>query len=61
VAEHVLRVAHRFGHRSLRTGHLFLAVVENSAGEALEIRQALPETDQIAAEVREAMEGSEPT
>jgi ATP-dependent Clp protease ATP-binding subunit ClpA len=61
VAEHVLGVAHRFDHRTLCTGHLFLAVVENAADEALEIRQALPEADQIAAEVREAMEGSEPT
>ena len=61
VAEHVLAVAHRFGHRSLRTGHLFLAVIENPADEALAIRQALPDAEQIAAEVRDAIAGSEPS
>lgn len=59
VAEHVLTVANRFGHRSLSTGHLLLAILDNPDDETLETLEALPGAQQIVTEVREALPGSE--
>jgi ATP-dependent Clp protease ATP-binding subunit ClpA len=59
LAEEVLKVADRLGHRSLSTGHLFVAVLENPDDKTVEILEALPNAQQIAAEVIEALPGEE--
>lgn len=59
VAEQVLTVANRLGHRSLSTGHLLLAVLENADNETLEILRALPDAEQIVVNVREVLPGNE--
>jgi ATP-dependent Clp protease ATP-binding subunit ClpA len=58
VAEQILVVANRLGHRSLSTGHLLLAVVENPDNETLVALRALPDAEQIVVEVREALPGN---
>lgn len=59
VAEGALKVAHRLGHLSLSTGHLFLAVLENPDETTAEILQA--EAPQIGAEVMDELPGYEHT
>jgi ATP-dependent Clp protease ATP-binding subunit ClpA len=61
VAEEVLKIADRHGHRSLGTGHLLLAVVENADGDTAGILDALPDARQIVAEVTRALPGDEHT
>ncbi len=59
VAEDVLEVAHRLGHRSLSTGHLFLAVLESPDACVAEVVAVLPDTQRIAAEIVAALPGDE--
>jgi ATP-dependent Clp protease ATP-binding subunit ClpA len=61
VAEEVLKIADRLGHRSLGTGHLLLAIVENRDEDTAEILDALPDAQQIVAEVTLALPGEEHT
>jgi ATP-dependent Clp protease ATP-binding subunit ClpA len=61
VAEDVLSVAHRLDHRIVGTGHLFLAILENPDETTAEILEALPDAQQIAGEVTEALPGDEHT
>jgi ATP-dependent Clp protease ATP-binding subunit ClpA len=57
VAEEVLKIADRLGHRSLGTGHLLLAVVENGDEDTAGILDGLPDAQQIVAEVTRALPG----
>jgi ATP-dependent Clp protease ATP-binding subunit ClpA len=57
VAEDVLKVAQRLGRRSLSTGHLLLAVLENPDETTAEILDT--DASQIAAEVMDALPGDE--
>jgi ATP-dependent Clp protease ATP-binding subunit ClpA len=59
VAQQVLEVADRLGQRSLGTGHLFLAILENPDEDSVAILEALPDTQQLAAELVEALPGDE--
>ena len=59
LAEEVLEIADRLGHRSLGTGHLFLALIEDPDEDTAEILGALPERGRLRAEVIEAMPGDE--
>ena len=59
VAEHVLEVAHRLGHRSLNTGHLFLAVLDSPDERVAEALAALPDVQSIAAAILVALPGDE--
>ncbi|HEY7932352.1 MAG TPA: Clp protease N-terminal domain-containing protein [Solirubrobacteraceae bacterium] len=61
VAQEVLKVADRLGHRSLHTGHLFLAVLENPDQDTVAILEGLPDARQLAGEVIEALPGEEHT
>ncbi|MGA2453378.1 MAG: Clp protease N-terminal domain-containing protein [Solirubrobacteraceae bacterium] len=61
VAEDVLSVAHRLDHRIVGTGHLFLAILENPDETTAEILEALPDAQQIAGEMTEALPGDEHT
>ncbi len=59
VAEDVLEVAHRLGHRSLSTGHLFLALLESQDERVAEILAVSPDTQRIAAAIIAALPGDE--
>lgn len=59
VAEDVLEVAHRLGHRALGTGHLFLAVLESPDERVAEALAATPDVQLIAAEILAALPGYE--
>jgi ATP-dependent Clp protease ATP-binding subunit ClpA len=59
LSEEVLQIADRLGHRSLGTGHLFLAVVQNPDPDTAEILAALPDLERVTAELIEATPGNE--
>jgi hypothetical protein len=61
VAEQVLGVAHRFGHQTLGTGHLLLAILENPDETSAAVLEAWPDPHQIASEVIQALPGDEHT
>jgi ATP-dependent Clp protease ATP-binding subunit ClpA len=51
VAEDVLIVAERLGHRPLTTGHLLIAILENADEPSSEIMSSLPDVREIATAV----------
>jgi hypothetical protein len=59
LAEEVLRIADRLGHRSLGTADLFLAILENPDADTAEILDALPDLQRITAELVERAPGNE--
>jgi ATP-dependent Clp protease ATP-binding subunit ClpA len=59
VAEDVLEVAARFGHRELGTGHLLLAILEHPDQSTAELIESLPDVRRLAAEVTDALPGDE--
>lgn len=59
VAQQVLEVAERLGERSLATGHLLLAILENPDDDSTAILEALPDAQQLADELVEALPGDE--
>jgi len=59
VAKEVLKIADRFAHRDLSTGHLLLAILENPDEKTAELIDSLPDAQRIAAEVIEALPGDE--
>jgi ATP-dependent Clp protease ATP-binding subunit ClpA len=59
VAETVLEIAHRHGHRELATGHLFLAILEDPDEDTARVIDLFARPSQIAAEVIEALPGDE--
>jgi ATP-dependent Clp protease ATP-binding subunit ClpA len=59
LAEEVLTIADRLGHRSLGTGHLLLAVLENPDADTAKILSAWPDPQRIADELVEALPGNE--
>jgi ATP-dependent Clp protease ATP-binding subunit ClpA len=61
VAQDVLSIAHRLNHRTIGTGHLFLAILENPDETTAEIVKALPDAQQIADEVTLSLPGDEHT
>jgi ATP-dependent Clp protease ATP-binding subunit ClpA len=61
VAEDVLRVAERVGHRTLTTGHILIALLERPGEQATEIISSLPGIGDISAAVIDALPGQEDT
>ena len=61
VAEDVLIVAERLGHRTLTTGHLLLGILERASELTSEIIRSLPDAREIAAAVSSALPGGEDT
>ena len=61
VAEDVLEIADRLGHRALGSAHLLLAIIENPDADTAEILDALPDRRRVTAELIEAMPGNERT
>jgi ATP-dependent Clp protease ATP-binding subunit ClpA len=61
VAEDVLVIAERLGYRTLTTGHLLIAILENPDDRASEITRSLPDIDEIAAAVIDALPDEEET
>lgn len=59
VAEDVLIVAERLGHRALTTGHVLLAILERYAYLTIDFIDALPPVREIAAVVTDALPGQE--
>jgi ATP-dependent Clp protease ATP-binding subunit ClpA len=59
VAEKVLEIAHRHGHRELTTGHLLLAILEDPDEDTTSIIEQVPHSSQLATEVIEALPGDE--
>jgi len=59
LAEEVLRIADRLGHRSLGTAHLFLAILENPDADTAEILDAFPDLQRVTAELVERAPGNE--
>jgi ATP-dependent Clp protease ATP-binding subunit ClpA len=59
VAEHVLILAERLGHRALTTGHLLIAILESPDDRGNEITSALPDIRAITAAVINALPGDE--
>jgi ATP-dependent Clp protease ATP-binding subunit ClpA len=59
VAEQVLEVAERLGQRSLGTGHLFLAILENPDEASVAILEVVPDARQLAGELVAALPGDE--
>ena len=59
LAEEVLTISDRLGHRLLGTGHLLLAIVEDQDEDTAEILDALRDTQQIVAAVTGALPGDE--
>jgi ATP-dependent Clp protease ATP-binding subunit ClpA len=59
LAEEVLKIADRLGHRSLGTGHLFLAVLESPDADTAEILAALPDPQRVITELIEGLPGTE--
>jgi len=55
VAEDVLVIAERIGHRSLTTGHLLIALLESQDKRTAEIANSLPEIDAITAAIIDAL------
>ena len=61
VAEDVLIVAERLGHRTLTTGHVLLAILERYAYLTIDFIDALPSNGEITAAVVDALPGEEDT
>jgi len=61
VAEDVLIVTERLGHRSLTTGHVLLAILERYAYLTIEFISSLPDIREITAAVIDALPGEEDT
>jgi ATP-dependent Clp protease ATP-binding subunit ClpA len=61
VAEDVLIIAERLGHRALTTGHVLLAILERYAHATVEFIDALPPISDITAAVIDALPGDEDT
>ena len=59
LAEEVLRIADRLGHRSLGTTHLFLAILEHPDADTAEILEAFPDIQRVTAELVERAPGNE--
>jgi hypothetical protein len=59
VAENVLVIAERFGHRPLTTGHLLIAIVENPDERTGEIVGLLPDVGELTSAVIDALHGEE--
>jgi len=59
LAEEVLTIADRLGHRSLGTAHLFLAILENPDADTAEILDAFPDLQRVTAELVEWAPGNE--
>lgn len=60
LAEDVLEVARRLGHRALGTGHLFLAVIASPESTDISPRDCA-DLDRLAAEITDALPGHEHT
>ena len=58
VAEDVLIIAERLGHRPLTTGHLLLAMLESPDEHTSEITRSLPDVREITAAVIDALPGA---
>ncbi|MGN6792100.1 MAG: Clp protease N-terminal domain-containing protein [Streptosporangiaceae bacterium] len=61
VAEDVLLIAERLGHRALTTGHVLLAIVERAGEHISEIISSLPDTRELTAAITDALPGEEVT
>ncbi len=61
VAEDVLIIAERLGHRALTTGHVLLAILERFGEHSSDIISSLPGIGEIAAAVTDALPGAEDT
>ncbi len=61
VAEDVLIIAERVGHRALTTGHVLLAILERAGEHTSDIISSLPGIGEIAAAVIDALPGQEDT
>ena len=61
VAEDVLIIAERLGHRALTTGHVLLGILERADEHVSEIISSLPDTREITAAVIDALPGEEDT
>jgi ATP-dependent Clp protease ATP-binding subunit ClpA len=59
VAEDVLIIAERLGHRSLSTGHLLIAMLANSDDRSSEIMTSLPDVREVTEAVIDALPGEE--
>ncbi len=59
LAEEVLEIAERLGHRWLGTADLFLAILENPDGDTAEILGAFSDLQRVTAEVVERAPGDE--
>jgi ATP-dependent Clp protease ATP-binding subunit ClpA len=61
VAQDVLVIAERLGHRALTTGHVLIAILERPGEHASEIISSLPGIREITAAVIDALPGQEDT
>jgi ATP-dependent Clp protease ATP-binding subunit ClpA len=61
VAEDVLIIAERLGHRALTTGHILIAILEHPDEHTSEIISSLPGTREITAAVIDVLPGEEDT
>jgi len=61
VAEDVLIIAERLGHRTLTTGHVLLAILERYAYLTIDFIDGLPSIREITATVTNALPGGEDT
>ena len=61
VAEGVLIIAERLGHRALTTGHVLRAILERAGEHTSEIISSLPDIHEITAAVVDALPGGEDT
>jgi ATP-dependent Clp protease ATP-binding subunit ClpA len=61
VAEDVLIIAERLGHRALTTGHVLLAILERHAYLTIDFISSLPPIREITAAVIDALPGQEGT
>jgi ATP-dependent Clp protease ATP-binding subunit ClpA len=61
VAEDVLIISERLGHRALTTGHVLLALLEHPAEHTSDIISSLPGIREITAAVIDALPGQEDT
>jgi hypothetical protein len=61
VAEDVLIIAERLGHRALTTGHVLIAILERPGERPGEIISSLPDSREITAAVIDALPGGEDT
>jgi ATP-dependent Clp protease ATP-binding subunit ClpA len=61
VAEDVLIIAERLGHRALTTGHILIAILEHPDEHTSEIISSLPDTREITAAVIDVLPGEEDT